>query len=89
MKTKNIPMRLCTGCGTQKPKRELVRVVRSKENVISLDTTGKMPGRGAYICPDVGCLLKAKKAKRLERVFGCAVPDAVYAELEEALQRDG
>lgn len=86
---KTIPMRLCTGCGVQKPKRELVRIVRAKTGEVALDTTGKMPGRGAYICPDAQCLLKAKKAKRLERVFGCAVPDEVYDRLEEALQRDG
>ena len=86
---KTIPMRLCTGCKTQKPKRELVRVVRSKTGEVALDTTGKMPGRGAYLCPDAQCLLKAKKARCLERVFGCDVPDEVYEKLEEALRHDG
>ena len=62
MKQKKIPMRTCTGCGEQKPKKELVRVVRSPEGEISLDTTGKKPGRGAYICPNAACLAKAKKA---------------------------
>ena len=77
MKQKKIPMRTCTGCGEQKPKKELVRVVRSPEGEISLDTTGKKPGRGAYICPNAACLAKAKKAKRLERVFACAIPENV------------
>ena len=86
MKQKKIPMRTCTGCGEQKPKKELVRVVRSPEGEISLDTTGKKPGRGAYICPNAACLAKAKKAKRLERVFACATPENVYAELEASLQ---
>ena len=86
MKQKKIPMRTCTGCGEQKPKKELVRVVRSPEGEISLDTTGKKPGRGAYICPNAACPAKAKKAKRLERVFACAIPENVYAELEASLQ---
>ena len=86
MKQKKIPMRTCTGCGEQKPKKELVRVVRSPEGEISLDTTGKKPGRGAYICPNAACLAKAKKAKRLERVFACSIPENVYAELEASLQ---
>ena len=86
MKQKKIPLRTCTGCGEQKPKKELVRVVRSPEGEISLDTTGKKPGRGAYICPNAACLAKAKTAKSLERVFAFAIPETVYAELEASLQ---
>lgn len=89
MQTKKIPLRKCTGCGLQRPKKELVRVVKSPEGEISLDLTGKKPGRGAYICPEVSCLMQAKKTKRLERVFACAVPEAVYAEMEETLAHDG
>lgn len=86
MKQKKIPQRRCNGCGAQKPKKELVRVVRSPEGEISLDMHGKKPGRGAYVCPDLACLQKARKAKRLERVLECEIPAAVYTELEAALQ---
>ena len=63
MKTKKIPMRMCLGCGEMKPKRELIRVVKSKEGDISLDLTGKKSGRGAYICKSVECFEKARKAR--------------------------
>lgn len=85
MKQKKIPKRRCNGCGEQKPKKELIRVVRSPEGEISLDLHGKKPGRGAYVCPNPECLQKARKAKRLERVFECAIPAAVYEELEATL----
>lgn len=86
MKQKKIPQRRCNGCGAQKPKKELIRVVRSPEGEISLDLHGKKPGRGAYVCPDAGCLQKARKSKRLERVLECEIPEAVYGELEATLQ---
>ncbi len=82
MQQKKIPLRKCTGCGEMKPKKELVRIVRSPEGDIHLDTTGKMNGRGAYICPDLQCLLKAKKGRRLEKAFECAVPAEIYDRLE-------
>lgn len=82
---KKIPMRMCTGCGEMKPKRELIRVVKSPEGQISLDRTGRSPGRGAYVCPDEECLKKARKSKRLERVFASAIPDEVYDALEREL----
>ena len=85
MKERKIPLRMCTGCAEHKPKRELVRVVKSPEGEISLDLTGKKPGRGAYICPNADCLNKAKKAKRLEHAFSCQIPEAVYAAMEEEL----
>ncbi len=88
MKQKKVPLRKCNGCGAQKPKKELVRVVRSPEGAVSLDRTGKKPGRGAYVCPNADCLAKAKKAKRLERVLECTIPEDVYAEMEEALKDD-
>ena len=68
MKTKKIPMRMCLGCGEMKPKRELIRVVKSKEGDISLDLTGKKSGRGAYICKSVECFEKARKARKFERL---------------------
>lgn len=82
MQQRKIPMRKCTGCNEMKPKKELVRIVRSPEGEISMDLTGKKSGRGAYICKDVSCLNAAKKAKRLERAFECTVPEEVYAKLE-------
>lgn len=86
MPTRKIPMRMCTGCGQMKPKRELVRVVKNQEGVISLDLTGKMAGRGAYVCRDIECLKKARKARRLEKAFSCRIPEEVYDRMEEALQ---
>ena len=71
---KSIPMRKCTGCNEMKPKKELVRVVRSPEGEVSLDLTGKKPGRGAYVCRSSECLAKAIKAKRFEKAFSCEIP---------------
>jgi len=89
MQQKKVPMRMCTGCGEMKPKKELVRVVRSAEGAVSLDRTGKKPGRGAYICNNPECLRKAVKAKRLEKAFSCALPAEVLAQLEEEISADG
>ena len=81
MQVKKQPMRKCTGCNEMKEKRELVRIVRDPEGVISVDLTGKKSGRGAYICKDERCLMKAQKAKRLERAFECEVPEEIYERL--------
>lgn len=91
-KTKKIPLRMCAGCGEMKPKKELVRVVRAPEGTeengqplpreISLDLTGKKPGRGAYLCKSLVCLKAARKARRLERVFSAQIPEEVYDRLE-------
>lgn len=78
MKTRKIPMRICAGCGVSRPKRELVRVVRAPDGAVSVDATGRKPGRGAYLCPDAECVKKARKNKRLSRSFECEVPDEVY-----------
>ena len=86
MKEKKIPLRRCTGCGEHKAKKELVRVVKSPEGEISLDLTGRKSGRGAYICPSIDCLAKAKKARRLEKAFSCQIPDDVYAAMEKELK---
>ena len=85
---KKIPMRMCTGCGEMKPKRELIRVVKSPEGEIALDKTGRLPGRGAYVCPDLECLKTARKTRRLERVFSSAIPEEVYDALEKELEPD-
>ena len=81
MQVKKQPMRKCTGCNEMKEKRELVRIVRDPEGNISVDLTGKKSGRGAYICKDERCLMKAQKAKRLERAFECEVPEEIYERL--------
>lgn len=88
MQMKKQPMRMCTGCGQMKPKKELVRVVKSPRDEISLDLTGRSPGRGAYVCRDIECLKKARKARRLERAFSCKIPDEVYDRMEEELSRN-
>ena len=89
MPTRRIPMRKCTGCNEMKPKKELVRVVRSPEGEVSLDLTGKKPGRGAYVCRNLECLKKARKAKRFENAISCVIPDGVYDKMEEELKNDG
>ncbi len=86
MRTKKVPLRKCTGCGEMKPKKELIRVVKSPEGELSLDTTGRKPGRGAYVCPNIDCLRTARKAKRLEKAFSCPIPAEVYDRMEEELQ---
>ncbi len=86
---KKIPMRMCTGCGEMKPKKELVRVVRSKEGEISLDLVGKKPGRGAYVCRSLDCLKKARKARRLERGFSCKIPEELYDAMEAEMAAAG
>lgn len=88
MKQKKIPMRRCNGCNEQKPKNQLIRVVKSPENEISLDLTGKKSGRGAYICNDIECLRKARKSKRIDRTFEITIPDEVYNGLEEQINKN-
>ena len=87
MQQKKIPMRQCLGCREQKPKKELIRVVRSPEGEISLDFRGKLSGRGAYVCPDSDCLKKAVKAHALERALSCPIPAEVYQMLSEQMER--
>ena len=78
---KKIPMRQCLGCREMKPKRELIRAVRSPESEISLDFNGKKPGRGAYVCRSAECLKRAVKSKALSRAFGVEIPPAIMDEL--------
>ena len=86
---KKIPMRQCVGCREMKPKRELVRVVKSPEGVISLDFRGKAPGRGAYLCPDPACLKRAMKAKALSRAFETEIPQEIYEDLLAKMEEGG
>ena len=80
---------MCTACREMKPKRELIRVVKTSEGEIRLDTTGKLNGRGAYICNSKECFVKARKTGALSRAFETAVPDDVYSQLERALEEIG
>ena len=83
---KKIPMRQCLGCREHKPKKELIRVVRSPEGEVSLDFKGKLPGRGAYVCPLPACLAKARKSRALERAFEITLPPEVYEALEQQME---
>ena len=83
---KKIPIRQCLGCREHKPKNELIRVVRSPEGEVSLDFRGKKPGRGAYVCPDAGCLAKVRKSRALERVLEAPLPPEVWEALEAQLR---
>ena len=86
MQQKKIPMRQCLGCREMKPKKELIRVVRTPEGEISLDFRGKANGRGAYVCPDPACLKKAIRAKALERAFETSIPEEIYAQLTAQME---
>ncbi len=88
IRKKKTPMRMCLGCGEMKPKREMIRVVRSKEGEISLDLTGKKSGRGAYICHSAECFAKARKAHRFERSFSCAISEELYDRMERELKNE-
>ncbi len=88
MAIRKVPLRKCIGCNTSKDKRELIRVVRNAEGEISIDTTGKKPGRGAYICKDAACLKLAKKGKKLDKAFDVAISDEIYARLEQELANE-
>ena len=86
MQQKKIPQRQCMGCRERKEKREMIRVVRSPEGAVSLDFRGKAPGRGAYICPEMACLKKAIRSKALERSLEVAIPEEIYARLEQEME---
>lgn len=85
MGAKKTPARMCTACRETKPKNELVRIVKTPEGDIKLDLTGKLNGRGAYICKSAECLKKAQKIGALSRAFGTEIPSEVFAELERML----
>lgn len=85
MKTKKVPMRMCTGCGEMFDKRTLVRVVKSPEGEVSLDLIGKKAGRGAYVCKSADCLKQARKKRAFERAFSMKIEDSVYDKMEEEI----
>ena len=78
---KNQPQRTCMGCNSKKDKRDLIRIVKNKENEISIDRTGKQEGRGAYICDDIQCLEKVIKSKRLEKILDSKIAEEIYENL--------
>ena len=80
---KKIPMRQCVGCGSMKTKKEMMRVLKTADEGIILDTTGKKIGRGAYMCQTMDCLKKARKNRGLERSFKMSIPNEVYDNLEK------
>lgn len=84
---KNEPLRKCLGCDEMLGKKGLLRVVRSKDGTISIDETGKKSGRGAYICRDMECFLKAQKRKSLERSLKCEISPEVYEQLKQEIER--
>ena len=83
---KKIPMRQCMGCRERKTKREMIRVVRCTDGNVCLDFSGKLNGRGAYICPDPECLKKARKSKALDRSLEVEIPQEVYDRLETEME---
>ena len=87
MKPKKIPMRMCVGCREMKDKKTLIRVVRSPEGTVSLDTTGKKSGRGAYVCRNAECLRKAIRQRQLERQLETALSEEASRGLTEELAR--
>lgn len=89
MANKKIPMRQCVGCQTSKSKKELIRVIKTPEDEILIDTTGRKNGRGAYLCPDTECLRKARKSKGLERSLKTVIPADIYENLEKEMSAIG
>lgn len=89
MSTKKIPQRQCIGCGEMKSKKEMIRVLKTTDDEIVIDATGRKNGRGAYICPSMDCYKKAVKNKGLERSLKMAIPKDVYEELEKEMEQIG
>ena len=85
MAEKKIPLRKCTGCNEMKPKKELIRVLKTTEEKIILDKTGKKNGRGAYLCNSLECFKQARKTRGLERSLQVKIPDEIYETLEKEL----
>ena len=86
MKKKKIPMRKCIACNENKSKKELIRIVKDKEGHIEVDLTGKMNGRGAYICPNTKCLEMAMKKKQLAKALNVEIPNEIYQKLTDKIR---
>lgn len=83
---KKIPQRQCMGCRERRDKRQLIRVVRKTDGSVCLDFSGKLAGRGAYVCPNPQCLARAQKSRALERSLEVAIPEEVYSRLEKEME---
>ena len=92
MPNKHVPLRMCMACNEMKNKKELIRLVKTKNNNdnynIIIDETFKSPGRGAYLCRKTDCLKKVRKSKRIDRIFSFKIPDEVYEKIEEVIRID-
>lgn len=88
MKARKMPLRKCVGCGEQKPKKDLIRIVKNKDGELFVDFTGKANGRGAYICQDSKCLQTAQKRKALNRALECEISQEIFDRLEEELSEN-
>ncbi len=88
LKVKKIPLRKCIGCGESKPKKELIRIVKNNQNEVSVDLTGKLNGRGAYICPTVECFEAAYKTKKFARSLETEITEDVYNKLKEVIENN-
>lgn len=88
MVVKKIPQRMCTGCMEMKPKKQLIRIVKDKEGVVSIDFTGKKPGRGAYICRNIECFEKAYKNKRLSKNLETSISEELYTKLKGEIENE-
>lgn len=89
MSMKKVPLRQCIGCGEMKSKKEMIRVIKTADEEILLDATGRKNGRGAYLCPSMECMKKAVNSKGLERSFKMAIPKEVYDALEKEMEALG
>ena len=78
---KKMPQRTCMGCNTKKDKKDLIRIVKNKDGEINIDKSGKMQGRGAYLCNNIECLNLAIKTKRIEKVFEQKIDNDIYEKL--------
>ena len=87
MKQRKAPIRLCVACRQPQTKKTLMRIVKSPEGMLKLDTTGKAHGRGAYICPEIACLEKAKKTRALERALEYPLTEELFNEIKRAILR--
>ena len=88
MKVKKIPLRMCTGCMEMKPKKELIRIVKTPEGEVCVDLTGKKSGRGAYVCKSIECLEKSFKAKRLSRNLDTPISEEIYDKIKEEISNE-
>lgn len=87
-KIKKVPLRKCLGCNEMKSKKEMIRIVRNQQGIVSIDSTGKVNGRGCYVCPKKECLTKAIKAKRIQNALEVNIEEVVINELIEKVEKN-